>query len=137
MGLFVNVHFDVILLKTFRNKILSTLLVRLRSDVVKEYTLFLEKEMKMAFKIDVKSFIIGLLAGIVVLLAFGATTGKNIEGKYRLSMSASDTHVFYGRIHIGTGKVETWKYLKNSNAVPNRGDDNTILFEPNTKSSTN
>jgi hypothetical protein len=93
--------------------------------------------MKMAYKIDIKSFIIGLLVGIVVLLALGATSGKDIEGKYRLSMAASDTHVFYGRIHIGTGKVETWKYLKRSNAVPNRGDDNKILFEPNTKSLTN
>jgi hypothetical protein len=93
--------------------------------------------MKMAFKIDFKSFIIGLLAGIVALLALGATSGKNIEGNYRLSMAASDKHVYYGRIHIGTGKIETWKYLKYSNAVPNRGDDNKILLEPNTKSPSN
>ncbi len=91
----------------------------------------------MAFKIDVKSFIIGLLAGIVAILALGATSGKNNEGNYRLSMAASDTHVFYGRIHIGTGKVETWKYLTYSHAVPNCGDDKKILLEPNAKSSTN
>ena len=91
----------------------------------------------MAFKIDFKNFIIGMLAGIVAFLALGATSGKNIEGKYRLSVAASDTHVFYGRIHIGTGKVETWKYLKNSDAVPNRGDDNKILLEPNANSPTN
>ena len=91
----------------------------------------------MAYKIDIKSFIIGLLIGIVAFLALGATSGNNVEGKYRLSMAASDTHVFYGRIHIGTGKVETWKYLKRSNAVPNRGDDNKILFGPNNKSLTN
>lgn len=91
----------------------------------------------MAFKIDVKSLIIGLLAGIVVLLALGASSGKNIEGNYRLSMAANDTQVFYGKIHIGTGKVETWKYVRNSNAIPSRGDDNRILFEPNTKSLTN
>jgi hypothetical protein len=97
----------------------------------------LEKEKKMAFKIDIKSFIIGLLTGIVAFLALGATSGKNNEGNYRLSMAASDTHVFYGRIHIGTGKVETWKYLKNSKTVPNCGDDNNILLEPNTKSPTN
>ncbi|NQT02485.1 MAG: hypothetical protein HQ580_10705 [Planctomycetes bacterium] len=52
-------------------------------------------------------------------------------------MAANDTQVFYGRIHIGTGKVETWKYVRNSNAVPNHGDNNRILFEPNTKSPTN
>jgi len=38
--LFVNVHLDAILLKTFISKILSTLLVQLRYDVVMEYTLF-------------------------------------------------------------------------------------------------
>lgn len=36
MSLFVNVHFDAILLKTFINKILGTLPARLRSDVVEK-----------------------------------------------------------------------------------------------------
>jgi hypothetical protein len=80
----------------------------------------------MTFKIDIKSSIIGLLVGIVAFLALGATSGKNIEGKYRLSMAANDTQVFYGRIHIGTGKFETWKCGRKSNTVPNHGDDNPV-----------
>lgn len=67
----------------------------------------------------------------------GATSGSNNSGKYRLSMAASDKHVFYGRIHIDTGKIETWKYLKSSDAVPTLGDDKTILLEKNTQSSSN
>ena len=64
----------------------------------------------MAFKIDIKSLIIGLLIGLVVLLALGATSGRN-EGYYRLSMASDDKfYAIYGRIHTGTGKVETWKY---------------------------
>lgn len=97
----------------------------------------MEKDKKMAFKIDIKSLIMGLLIGVIVLLVLGATSDRNNEGNYRLSIAASDKHVIYGRIHIGTGKVETWKYLKSSSAVPNLGDDKRILLEPNTKSSTN
>ena len=94
----------------------------------------------MAYKIDMKSLIIGLLVGLVAFLVLGATSGEN-KGIYQLSMAASSSsasgsgYVIYGRIHTGTGKVETWKYLiGNSKAVPHLGDDKRILLGPITKS---
>ena len=97
----------------------------------------------MAYKIDIKSLIIGLLAGIVMLLVLGAASGRN-EGTYQLSMAASHEtasggeYVIYGRIHTGTGKIETWKYmLHTNNAVPHLGDNTRILLGPITKSLTN
>jgi hypothetical protein len=105
--------------------------------------IILEKEKKMAYKIDIKSLIIGLLAGIVMLLVLGAASGRN-EGIYQLSMAASHEtasggeYVIYGRIHTGTGKIETWKYmLHTNNAVPHLGDNTRILLGPITKSLTN
>ena len=95
----------------------------------------------MAYKIDIKSLIIGLLFGVVVLLVLGAASGRN-EGIYQLSMAASGEtasggeYVIYGRIHTGTGKVETWKYLIHSKPVPHLGDDTRILLGPKDKSPT-
>jgi hypothetical protein len=96
----------------------------------------LEKEKKMAYKIDIKRLIIGLLVGLVALSVLGATSGEN-KGIYQLSMAASSSsasgpgYIIYGRIHTGTGKVETWKYLiGNSKAVPHLGDDKRILVCP-------
>lgn len=98
----------------------------------------------MAYKIDIKSLIIGLLVGLVALLVLGATSGRN-AGIYQLSMAAvrseaagGGEYVIYGRIHMGTGKVETWKYmLYTNNAVPHLGDNTRILLGQMTKSPTN
>jgi len=98
----------------------------------------------MACKIDTKSLIIGLLFGLVALLVLGASSGEN-NGIYQLSMAAvrdetagSSQYVIYGRIHTGTGKIETWKYmLHTNNAIPHLGSNTEILFGPITKSSTN
>lgn len=98
----------------------------------------------MAYKIDIKSLIIGLLVGLVAMLVLGATSGRNV-GVYQLSMAAvrseaagGGEYVIYGRIHTGTGKVETWKYmLYTNNAVPHLGDNTRILLGPMTKSPTN
>jgi len=89
----------------------------------------------MTYKIDIKSLIIGLLVGLVALFVLGATSGRN-EGAYRLSMASSGEYVIYGRIHTGTGEVETWKYMILSKAVPHLGDNKKILLGPNTKSPT-
>jgi len=96
----------------------------------------------MAYKIDIKSLIIGLLAGVVVLLVLGAASGRN-QGTYQLSMAASgetasgSEYVIYGRIHTGTGKIETWKYmLLTNNAVPHLGDNTKILLGPKDKNPT-
>jgi hypothetical protein len=100
----------------------------------------------MALKIDIKSLIIGLLIGLFTLLAFGATSVRNKgtyqEGTYQLSMAAvgdpqagNIKYVIYGRIHTGTGKIETWKYNINSNkTVPYIGTDTQILLGPTTNS---
>jgi hypothetical protein len=97
----------------------------------------------MALKIDIKSFVIGLLIGSSALLAFGATTIKN-EGTYQLSMAAvgdpqagNIKYVIYGRIHTGTGKIETWKYNINSNkTVPYIATNTRILLGPLSESTT-
>jgi hypothetical protein len=105
----------------------------------------LVKENKMAHKIDIKSLIIGLLVGLVALLALGATSGEN-KGIYQLSMTAgssnnsasSSNYVIYGRIHTGTGKIETWKYMIGAHkAVPYLRDNKTILLGPDGKSPLN
>lgn len=94
----------------------------------------------MAYKIDIKCLIIGLLAGIIVLLVLGAASGRN-EGTYQLSIAAvrseaagGSEYVIYGRIHTGTGKIETWKYMLNSRIVPHLGNDERILLGPEGKS---
>ena len=98
----------------------------------------------MAYKIDIKSLIIGLLAGVIVLLVLGAASGRN-EGTYQLSMAAvrseaagGSEYVIYGRIHTGTGKIETWKYmLHTNNAVPHLGNNTRILLGPEDKNPNN
>ena len=95
----------------------------------------------MVIKIDIKSLIIGLLVGLFVLLVLGAASGRK-EGTYQLSMAAvgdpragNIKYVSYGRIHTGTGKIETWKQSVNSNeTVPYIRTNPKILLGPTTKS---
>ena len=94
---------------------------------------------EMTFKVDIKSLVVGLLVGLVALSVLGAASGRN-EGSYQLSMAASNApgsssaYVIYGRIHTGTGKIETWKYMLNTNdAVPHLGNDTRILHGPERK----
>lgn len=90
----------------------------------------------MAFRIDIKSLIVGLLIGLAAIFVLGAASGGN-EGVYQFSMAAvsgtdvSQDYVVYGRMHTGTGKIETWKYLLLTNkAIPHRGDNTSILLGP-------
>ncbi len=46
----------------------------------------------MAYKINIKSLIIGLLIGLVALSVLGATSGEN-KGVYQLSMAAGSSSV--------------------------------------------
>lgn len=90
----------------------------------------------MVFRIDTKSLIVGLLVGFAAILVLGAASGSK-EGVYQFSMAAvsgtdaSQAYVVYGRMHTGTGKIETWKYLLHANkAIPHRGDNTNILLWP-------
>jgi len=79
----------------------------------------------MAFQIDIRSLCIGLLVGLVVLLAVGAVKD---EGDYRLSVTSCDGYVIYGRIH--TGRIETWSHIMHSQAVPHLGNNTEKLVSP-------
>ena len=84
----------------------------------------------MSLKLNVKSLLVGLLAGCIAVCLFGAASSGNAS-IYQLSMAANENYVVYGRIHTGTGKVETWKYLIGTQkAVPHLGDNIRILSEP-------
>jgi hypothetical protein len=98
----------------------------------------------MAYKIDIKSLITGLLVGLIALSVLGATSGEN-KGVYQLSMAAGSNsvsstssgtgYVIYGRIHTGTGKIETWKYaIGTHQAIPYLRGDTKILLGPDAKS---
>ena len=60
-------------------------------------------------KVDIKSLVIGLVFGIIAILALGAASSKNNPGQYQVSISANVRNVFYAKIHTGTGKIETWQ----------------------------
>jgi hypothetical protein len=69
----------------------------------------------MKLQIDVKSIVIGLFIGVVVLLVLGAAGGESRlpagpAGTYQLEVISLDNQVYYSRINTGTGAVETWKY---------------------------
>ena len=90
----------------------------------------------MVFRIDIKSLIVGLLVGLAAIFVLGAASGGN-EGVYQFSMAAvggtdtSQAYVVYGRMHTGTGKIETWKYLLHTNKViPHLRDNTAILLGP-------
>ena len=65
----------------------------------------------MTLRIDLKSALIGLLAGIVVLLLLGAgSPGRDVE-TYRLDVVTVEDEIVYARTNTSTGQVETWRYL--------------------------
>lgn len=83
----------------------------------------------MTFRIDIKSLIVGLLVGLVAVLVLGATSSRS-EGVYQLSMTAHKGVVIYGRMHTGTGRIETWKHLVESKAIRHIGDNDRFLLGP-------
>ena len=68
----------------------------------------------MTLKVDIKSLVLGLVIGIIALLAIGAASRGNSAGKYQVSISANVRDVFYAKIDTGTGDIETWKSSMNS-----------------------
>lgn len=60
-------------------------------------------------KVDIKSLVIGLVIGIIAILALGAASRGNNPGQYQVSISANVRNVFYAKIHTGTGEIETWQ----------------------------
>ncbi len=68
----------------------------------------------MTLKIDIKSLVLGLVIGIIALLAIGAASRGNNAGKYQVSITANVRDVFYAKIHTGTGEIETWQSPVNS-----------------------
>ena len=90
----------------------------------------LEKEKTMPFRIDVKSLIIGLLVGLVAVFVLGAASSRN-EGVYQLSMTSDKGSIIYGRMHTGTGRIETWSHsLNNRKAITYPGDNPRMLLRP-------
>ena len=87
----------------------------------------------MIYKTDIKSLAVGLFVGLVVLAALGATSNRS-DANYQLSMTAAEGYIVYGRIHTGTGKVETWKYMLHANnAIPHLGDNTNKLLRPDSR----
>ncbi len=60
-------------------------------------------------KIDVKSLVMGLVIGIIAVLALGAASNRIYPGQYQVSIAATVRNVFYAKIHTGTGQIETWQ----------------------------
>ena len=85
----------------------------------------------MALKIEAKSLLLGVVMGLAVILAVGAVHNPGNAGQYQLTMAANETYVFYGRMHTGTGQIETWRYV--TSAVPSIRDEE-ILLKPGVKS---
>ncbi len=68
----------------------------------------------MMFKVDIKSLMLGLVIGIIALLAIGAASRGNSAGKYRVSITANVRDVFYAKINTISGEIETWQSPVNS-----------------------
>ena len=68
----------------------------------------------MTLKVDIKSLTLGLVVGIIALLAIGAGSRGNSDGQYQVSIAANVRNVFYAKIHTGTGEIETWQSPINS-----------------------
>lgn len=90
----------------------------------------------MVFRIDIKSLIVGLLVGLAAMFVMGAASGSN-KAVYQFRMAAvsrtdgTDSYVVYGRMHTGTGKIDTWRYvLRTNKVIPHRGDNPGILLGP-------
>lgn len=60
----------------------------------------------MMLKIEIKSLVLGLIIGIVVLVSAGAVSRGNNPGQYQVSIAANVRDVFYAKIHTGTGEIE-------------------------------
>jgi hypothetical protein len=102
----------------------------------KDNSIEIEREKTMTFKMDIKSLIVGLVVGLVAIIVMGATSG-NPEDAYQLSMAAvsgtdvSGAYVVYARMHTGSGKIETWKYMLHTNdAIPHLGNNTRKLLGP-------
>lgn len=63
----------------------------------------------MALRIDIRSLVLGLAVGVVVLLALGARGDGGGTGKYQVAIAAGTKGVFYVKVNTETGKMETWR----------------------------
>jgi len=68
----------------------------------------------MTFKVDIKSLVLGLVIGIIALLAIGAASRGNSTGQFQVSIATNVRDVIYAKIHTGTGEIETWQSPINS-----------------------
>ena len=84
----------------------------------------------MTFRIDVKSLIVGLIVGLVAVFVLGAASSRN-EGVYQLNMTSVNDAVIYGRMHTGTGKIETQRIQVNSTNFPLLEYNREFLRGPN------
>ena len=68
----------------------------------------------MTLKVDIKSLVLGLVIGIIALLAVGAASRGNRSGHYQVSIATTVRDVFYAKIDTITGEIETWQSPINS-----------------------
>ncbi len=81
----------------------------------------------MARRIDMKSALIGLLAGVILLLVFGAGfSGKEVE-TYSFHMLERGGAIVFARMNTTTGQIETWKHTETQIPLYR---DGTRLEEP-------
>lgn len=72
-----------------------------------------------------KNLLLGLIIGVCAALGLGAVLKPAEVGPYQLCMAANENYVFYGRMHTGTGQVETWRYFVSR--VPSQSDEEILL----------
>jgi len=68
----------------------------------------------MTLKVDIKSLLLGLVIGIIAVIAIGAASRGNSTGQYQVSIAANVRDVIYAKIHSVTGEIETWQSPINS-----------------------
>jgi hypothetical protein len=69
----------------------------------------------MSFKVDIKSLLLGLVIGIIAILAIGAGSRGSNTGKYQVSIATGVRgDVIYAKIDTSTGEVESWQSPINS-----------------------
>jgi len=69
----------------------------------------------MTLKVDIKSLLLGLVIGIIAILAVGAASRGNNTGKYQISIATGVRgDVVYAKIDTSTGEVDAWQSPINS-----------------------
>ena len=69
----------------------------------------------MTLKVDLKSLVLGLIIGIIAILAVGAASRGINAGKHQVSIATGVRgDVIFAKIDTSTGEIETWQSPINS-----------------------